>query len=108
MLSTHEAAFDISDAHPWILYLNPQLHAHESAVIQTAGLETYVLVQDIRHAPRDKPEWLTNLPILLDTKQRKAYRGSSCLQKLLTLKLPVEYSKRLQKKSAWPVVSADE
>jgi hypothetical protein len=94
------AALDPSEAYPWILYLNPSMHHDEYALVKNAGLDGFILVLDVREAPSGPhglPVWLHTLPALVDTRQRLAYRGASCLKKLVTIEIPAEHSRRLQK-----------
>jgi hypothetical protein len=55
------------------------------------------LIQDTRLAPA-LPSWLSVLPAIVNTKQKTAWRGQSCLKKILTIELPTEHLKRLGKK----------
>ena len=97
MSSTHRAAYDISDAYKWILYLNPEVHEREYKIIKNAGLDSFILVQDIRKAS-NIPDWLDVLPAIVSTKERVAWRGASCFKKLVSIELPSEHIKRLSKK----------
>jgi hypothetical protein len=97
MSSTHRAAYDISDAYKWILYLNPEVHEREFRLVKNAGLDSFILVQDIRKAS-GMPDWLSVLPAVVNTKERIAWRGVSCFQKLVSIELPSEHIKRLSKK----------
>jgi hypothetical protein len=86
-------------AHPWILYLNPDEHINEFKLVKNAALDSFILLQDIRNWPGGpKPEWLEVMPVLLDTSKRLAYRGLSCLPQLVSIELPPEHAKRLNKK----------
>ena len=91
------------------------MHHDEYALVKNAGLDGFILVLDVRDAPRDGrtsgatgapgihtgpnglPMWLQTLPALVDTRQRLAYRGPSCLKKLVTIEIPPEHSRRLQR-----------
>ena len=97
--STHAAAFELADVHPWILYLDPELHPMEWKVVHTGNLDTYILVLDVRKSPHRLPPWLSVLPALVDTRSRTAYRGASCMTKLATIELPPEYVRKLSKAS---------
>jgi hypothetical protein len=97
MSSTHRAAYDISDAYKWILYLNPSIHEKEYRLVKNASLDSFILVQDVRRAPA-LPSWLGVLPAIVNTKQKTAWRGESCLKKILSIDLPTEHLKRLGKK----------
>jgi len=94
-------ATDISDAYPFVLYLNPSEHVHEYKLVRNASLDNYICVQDIRHMPShiQKPQWFTNFPILVETRTRKAYRGPSCFKKMISIELPPEHVKRLAKRT---------
>jgi len=86
-------------AHPWILYLNPEVHVNEFKLVKNAGLESFILLQDMRKWPGgQKPDWLEVMPVLLDTTRRLAHRGQSCISKLVSIELPPEHAKRLNKK----------
>lgn len=100
MNTAHAAAFDVSDAYPWILYLDPSVHTDEASLVTNAGLEPYVHLQDVRKATGARPAWMSVLPALVDTKRRKAYRGPTCLHKLVSIELPREYLRRLNKPKA--------
>lgn len=91
------AALDPSEAYPWILYLNPSMHHDEYALVKNAGLDGFILVLDVRESPKALPIWLSVLPSLVDTRQRLAYRGPSCLKKLVSIEVPAEHSRRLQR-----------
>jgi len=93
-------SFDISEAYNWILYLNPEVHLDEYKLIKNASLDSYVLLQDIRASTGVKPQWLSVLPVLVDTKKMMGYRGSTCIQKLVSIELPPEIVKRLNKHSS--------
>lgn len=85
-----------SEAYPWILYLDPLVHTEEYHLVKNAGLD-FILVQDIRLSKGTRPPWLHVLPALVDTNDRLAYRGVSCLKKLLQIDLPPEHARRLRK-----------
>lgn len=87
---------DISDAYAWILYLNPDEHVNEYKLVKNASLETFILLQDVRKAKGPKPAWLSSLPALVNTRERKAYRGASCLKRLVTIELPPEHLRKLK------------
>ena len=97
MSSTHRAAYDISDAYKWILYLNPEVHEREFKIVKNAGLDSFILVQDIRKSP-GLPDWLSVLTAIVNTRERTAWLGQSCFQKLVSIELPSEHIKRLSKK----------
>jgi hypothetical protein len=86
-----------SDAYLWILYLDPTVHTQEYKLIVNASLDSYVLIQDIRNAPSLEP-WMSVLPALVDTRKKLAYRGPTCLKKLVSIDLPPEHAKRLAKR----------
>jgi hypothetical protein len=89
---------DPTEAYAWILYLNPDEHINEYKLVKNANLESFILLQDVRNATGPKPSWLSTLPALVSTRERKAYRGSSCLKKLVSIELPPEHLKKLNKK----------
>ena len=67
--------------------------------MKNAGLENFILLQDIKQWPGGtKPDWLSVMPVLVDTTRRLGHRGSSCLTKLVSIELPPEHAKRLNKK----------
>ena len=89
-----------SDAFLWILYLDPSVHTKEYSLIKNASLDSFVHLQDIRNsvnAMPPRPEWLDVMPVLVDVRGRLAYRGSSCMDKLVSIELPPEHLKRLTK-----------
>jgi len=91
-------------AYPWVLYLNPEIHINEYKIVKNANLESLISLQDSRQcATEDIPPWLSVLPVLVDTKKMVAYRGTSCLQKLVSIDLPPEHLKRIarQYKIKW-------
>jgi hypothetical protein len=90
------AAQDPAEAYEWILYLNPDEHVNEYKLVKNARLESFILLQDVRHATGPKPSWLSVLPALVSTKERKAYRGPSCLKKLVSIDLPPEHLRKLK------------
>lgn len=92
---------DITDAYAWILYLNPEEHVNEYKIVKNANLESFILLQDIRNAKGPKPSWLSTLPALVNTRERKAYRGPSCLKRLVAIELPPELMRKLKKKDVW-------
>jgi hypothetical protein len=93
-------AQDPSEAYKWILYLNPEVHTQEYKLVMNASLDTFILVQDVRQGPK-LPHWLSVLPALVDTKERLAYRGPTCMSKLVSIELPPEHLKRLKRRSKW-------
>lgn len=86
-----------ADAYNWILYVDPTVHLKEFALVKNASLESFIHIQDIRQATTVRPDWLDTLPCLVDTKARMAYRGHSCMEKLVSIELPPEHMKRLTK-----------
>lgn len=90
-------------AYAWVLYLNPEEHTNEYKLVKNANLESLILLQDVRLAKEHLPSWLSVLPALVDTRQMLAFRGPSCLQKMISIELPPEHLKRLQKqyKTKW-------
>lgn len=82
------------------MYLNPEIHTKEYRLVKNASLDSYILVQDIRLSKKSLPDWLSVLPALVNTKDRIAYRGESCLQKIVSIELPTEHLKRLSKKKS--------
>lgn len=98
----HNAALSVhgqdpADAYNWILYVDPTVHLKEFALVKNASLESFIHIQDIRQATSVRPDWLDTLPCLVDTKARMAYRGHSCMEKLVSIELPPEHMKRLAK-----------
>jgi hypothetical protein len=89
-----------SDAFLWILYLDPSVHTKEYTLVKNASLESFIHLQDIRDSVNvmpPRPEWLDVMPVLVDTRMRLAYRGHSCMDKLVSIELPPEHLKRLTK-----------
>jgi len=85
-------------AYQWILYLDPNVHTEEYKLVKNAGIENFILLQDIKKANVVLPSWLNVLPVLLQTSTKRAYRGQSCLKKMTSIELPAEHLKRLNKK----------
>jgi len=85
-------------AYTWILYLDPLVHTEEYKLVKNAGIENLILLQDIKKANVALPSWTNVLPVLLHTASRKAYRGHSCLKKMISIELPAEHLKRLSKR----------
>jgi hypothetical protein len=94
---TPAAPFDVADAYKWVLYVNANVHENEVRIVKNADLENFILIQDVRHAREELPDWLGPLPVLVDTHARLAYRGRSCFTKLVGLELPPEHLRRLSK-----------
>jgi hypothetical protein len=93
---------DPAEAYAWILYLNPDEHVNEYKLVKNASLESFILLQDVRNAKGPKPAWLSVLPTLVSTKERKAFRGPSCLKRLVSIDLPPEHLRKLKnKKGIW-------
>jgi len=90
------ATQDPAEAYAWILYLNPDDHINEYKIVKNASLESFILLQDVRNAIGPKPSWLSVLPALVSTKDRLAYRGPSCLKKLVSIDLPPEHLRKLK------------
>jgi hypothetical protein len=88
--------FDVSDSYRWILYYDPETHTQEAKLVHNALLDSFILVQDIKQAPSNRPAWLSNFPVLVDTKRRVAYRGQTCFKQLVSIELPPEHARRLQ------------
>lgn len=89
--------FDVADAYQWVLYLNPEVHTNEYKLVRNAGLEGLIMIQDVRAATGPKPTWLSVLPALVDTRARLAYRGATCIKKMVSIELPPEHAKRLSR-----------
>ena len=87
-----------SDAYAFILYVDPLVHVDEFRLVKNAGLSDFIFVQDITIAKGPRPPWLQVLPALVDTQARLAYRGPTCLKKLLAIDLPPEHARRLRRK----------
>jgi hypothetical protein len=88
---------DITDAYSWILYLDPSEHLNEYKLVKNAQLDSFILIQDIRNAKGPRPSWLTVLPALVDTRNRKAFRGPTCIKRLVSIELPPEHLRKLAK-----------
>jgi hypothetical protein len=88
---------DPAEAYAWILYVDPSVHIKEFALVKNASLESFIHIQDIRQATSPRPDWMDTLPCVVDTKARMAYRGHSCMEKLVSIELPPEHMKRLAK-----------
>lgn len=107
MNSSNSSILNPSDAFLWILYLDPSVHTQEYALVKNASLESFIHLQDIRNSVNTmppRPEWLDVMPVLVDTRAKLAYRGHSCMDKLVNIELPPEHLKRLTKstrKSKW-------
>lgn len=87
-----------ADVYAWILYYDSDIHIEEGKIVRNAALESFILLQDVRKATNvHRPAWLTVLPALVDTKAKMAYRGPSCLKKLVTIDLPPEHLKRIHR-----------
>jgi len=111
-LTLPSQVYDVSDAYNWILYLNPEIHIDEYKLVRNAGLDNYILIQDIRKAPKGAlPHWLSELPVLLDTHKKIVYRNSSCIQKMVSIELPPEHLRKLSKlanrRFAWHQIPDD-
>jgi hypothetical protein len=91
---------DLVDAYKYFLYLDPSIHVQEDKLVRNAGLESFILVLDVRKSPEKLPEYLNKLPALLDKSKMLAYRGDTCMQHLVSIKLPPEHLKRLEKLQA--------
>jgi len=93
--------FKLEDAYEWILYLNPEVHKNEMQLVKSGRLDTFMLILDMTKKPSsiECPKWLDELPALVNTKTRLAYRGTHCIQTLVSIELPPELAKRLQKSS---------
>lgn len=74
--------------------------------MKNASLESFISIQDV-HSASKMPEWLSVLPVLVDTSMNLAWRGPSCLSKLITIDLPIEHLRRLTKKKSNKFVSAE-
>lgn len=90
-------AMQAQTVYKWILYVNPEVHVNEYKIVKNAQLENYILIQDVRQA-KVLPTWLSVLPCLVNTKTRKAFRGSTCMKNLVNVDLPIEHQKRLHRK----------
>jgi len=88
------------DLYEWILYYDSTEQTKEPNLVKQTGLETFILLQDIQLAKQVLPDWITNLPVLLHTPSKTAYRGNACAQKLVNIELPQEHVRKLQKMSA--------
>ena len=82
----------------WILYYDPRVHTKEVSLVKNAGLEQFICLQDITRGPTRLPSWLDTMPVLVNTSQKMAYRGSSCLDTLVNIELPPEFLKKLRRK----------
>lgn len=89
---------DISSAYSWVLYLDQNIHLDEYKLVKNANLESFIFIQDIKKLAT-RPPWLSTLPALVDTQQRLAYRGPTCIKRLMSIELPPEHLKRLSKKT---------
>jgi hypothetical protein len=88
----------VEDAYAWILYVDPQVHVNEYRLVRNAGLEDFIYIQDVKLCKGPRPQWLQVLPAIVDTAARLAYRGPTCLKKLLAIDLPPEHLKRLKRR----------
>jgi hypothetical protein len=93
---------DISSAYSWVLYLDKNVHIDEYKLVKNANLESFIFIQDVKQL-KSRPAWLSTLPALVDTQQKLAYRGPTCIKRLVSIELPPEHLKRLAKKtkSSW-------
>jgi len=91
---------DLVDSYRYFLYLDPTIHTQEDKLVRNAGLETFILVLDVRKSPQRLPEYLNTLPALVDKSKMLAFRGDSCMQHLVSIKLPPEHVKRLERNQA--------
>ena len=64
-----------------VLYVDPTEH-NSTKAMQHAGRDVHV--QDIRDLPRPLPPWLNGIPTLVNKSDRRAYRGTACLDMLAT------------------------
>jgi len=90
----------LEDAYEWILYLIPHEHKAEMSLVRSARLDSFVLVLDTTKCPVHVvlPNWISqSLPVLVNTKQKLAYRGPKCLVTMSAIELPQELARRLQK-----------
>jgi hypothetical protein len=90
----------MEEAYQWILYLNPEESPDAFKLVKNAGLESFILLQDVRLANQQLPDWLSVLPALVNTHDRLAYRANACMEALFKIELPPEHMKRLAKMNA--------
>lgn len=71
---------DHHDFAAMVLYVDPSEH-NSTKAMRHAGRDVHV--QDIRDLPRPLPPWLNGIPTLVDKSDRRAYRGTACLEVLV-------------------------
>ena len=94
--------YDIADAYPWVLYALPEKHVKEISIVKHANLDNYILIQNMNKCTT-KPAWLNVLPVLVDTRNKLAYRGQTCYSQLIKIEIPPEYMSKHHKrqKTLW-------
>jgi hypothetical protein len=90
----------------WIIYLDPTIHQNEFKLIKNANLDSLISIQDIRKSKLGLPSWMSVLPALVDTQTDMAWRGPSCLEKILSIELPKEHVMRLKRRGNKRLIDA--